>query len=168
MLAGKQQPGALFVQAPSTAIRNGHPVGGCVGPSGVQRLADDGGAVAALMRLDEGGADRASAMVRDALPMVRAPGGIVPDSHAHPGDQLAGMGKACHVADCRHQREGNDRLDPLVTGQGMHRVRIAFSGGQLLDLLVIARQDGGQAVQVPQQELQIDVQAPGRGREGSR
>jgi len=127
MLAGTQQPVALFVQASSTAIRNRDTVGGCVGPSGFQRLADDGRAGAALIRLDEGGTHRAMAMFRDAKPMVGAPGGIVTDIHAHPGDQLSRVGNTRDVADCRHHREGNGLLDPCVTGQSVHRVRIAFS-----------------------------------------
>ena len=41
-------------------------------------------------------------------------------------------------------------LDPFVTGQGVHRLLIAWRDGQLLDLLVIAPQDRGQALQVAQ------------------
>ncbi len=137
-----------------------------MGPSGRQLRADDGGAVAALIRLDEGRADRAMAMFRDAIPMVGAPGGIFPDIHAHPGDQLAGVGKTLDVPDFRDHREGKGLFDPFVTRQGVHRFLIAWRGGQLLDLLVIARQDGGQTVQVPQQELQVDFQTPGRGGDG--
>jgi len=110
-----------------------------VGPSGLQLLADDGCAIAPLIRLDEGGADIAIAMFRDALPMMGALRGIFPDIHTHPGDQLAGVGKALDVADFRNHREGKGMLDPFITDQGLHRFRIAFSGGQLLDLLVIAR-----------------------------
>ena len=116
MLAGTQQPVALFVQASSAAIRNRDTVGGRVGPSGLQRLTDDGGAITPLIRLDEGGAHITMAMFRDAKPMVGASGGIVPDIHAHPGDQLSRVGKARDIADFRDHREGNGLLDPLVTG----------------------------------------------------
>ena len=161
-------PVALFAQSTETAIRNGHPVGGCVGPSGLQLRAADGGTVAPLIRRDEGGADIAIAMFRDAILMVGAPGGIFPDVHAHPGAQWARVGKTRDGADFREHREGKGMFDPFVTSQGLHRFLIAWRGGQLLDLLVIARQDGGQALQVAHPELQVHFQTPGSGLEGLR
>ncbi len=137
-----------------------------MGPSGFQLLADDGSAVAPLIRLDEGRAHIPIAVFRDAIPMVGAPGGIFSNIHTHPGDQLSRVGKARDVADFRDHREGKGLFAPFVTDQSLHWFLIAWHGGQLLDLLVIARQDGGQAFEVLQEEFQVHVQTPGSGGDG--